>query len=121
MTARDAALLVEPVLAGLDREKLAVLHLDSDRRLLGLVEGEVEAEAEVALPIRAIVADVLRFGTAGIILAHNHPSGDPTPSKADVDATKRLALLMTELGVGLHDHLVLGGSRMTSFRSLGLL
>ena len=121
LTARDAARLVEPLLGGLDREKLAVLHLDGERRLLGLVEGEVDAKAEVALPIRAIVADALRFGSAGIVIAHNHPSGDATPSAADVDATKRLAFLLAELGIGLHDHLVLAGTRISSFRLLGLL
>ena len=121
LTARDAAQLVCPVLDSLGREKLAVLHLDGDRRLLGLIESEVDAEAKLALPFRAIVADALRFDTAGIVLAHNHPSGDPTPSSADVDATRRLASLMGELGIRLHDHLVIASRGTSSFRALGLL
>ena len=121
LTARDAAQLVGPVLHGLGREKLAVLHLDGDRRLLGLIESDVDAEAKLALPFRAIVADALRFNSAGIVLAHNHPSGDPTPSSADVDATRRLAALMGELGIRLHDHLVVASRGTSSFRALGLL
>ena len=65
LTARDAAQLVGPVLDGLCREKLAVLHLDGDRRLLGLIESDVDAEAKLALPFRAIVSDALRFNSLG--------------------------------------------------------
>jgi DNA repair protein RadC len=120
-TARDAADLVEPIFAGLSEEKLAVLHLDAGRRLLGLAEGRVEAEAEVNLPIRSIVGDALRFGSAGLILAHNHPSGNEAPSAADVEATRRLAAVLSELDVALHDHLVFAGKRISSFRALRLL
>ncbi len=120
-TARDAAELLGPLLIGLEEEKLAVIHLDKDRRLLGLVEGQLEARAEVALPIRAIVADALRFGSAGIILAHNHPSGEAKPSRADIEATRRLAAVMAELDVALHDHLVFAAGEVRSFRALGLL
>lgn len=121
LTARDAARLIDPVLGGLKREKLAVLHLDGERRLLGLIQGELDAEAELALPFRTIVADALRFNSAGIVIGHNHPSGDPTPSAADVDATRRLAVLMGELGICLHDHLVIADRGTASFRALGLL
>ena len=120
-TARDAAELVRPMFAELRAEKLAVLHLDDDRRLLGLAEGEMEAEAEISLPVRSIVVDALRFGSAGLVLAHNHPSGDESPSAADVETTRRLAVVLTELGIALHDHLVFGGGRISSFRALGLL
>jgi DNA repair protein RadC len=120
-TAREAADLVAPLFAGLSEEKLAILHLDHERRLLGMVEGKVEAEAEINLPVRSIVADALRFGSAGIVLAHNHPSGDDAPSRADVEATRRLAAVLAELGISLRDHLVLANGRVSSFRALGLL
>jgi DNA repair protein RadC len=120
-TARDAADLVGPIFAALREEKLVVLHLDDGRRLLGLAEGEVEAEAEVNLPIRSIVADTLRFGSTGLVLAHNHPSGDEAPSARDVEATRRLAAVLSELGVALHDHLIFAGPRISSFRALKLL
>ena len=120
-TARDAAELVRPMFVELRAEKLAVLHLDGERRLLGLAEGEMEAEAEINLPVRSIVADALKFGSAGLVLAHNHPSGDESPSAADVETTRRLAVVLAELGIALHDHLVFGGGRISSFRALGLL
>ena len=120
-TARDAADLVRPTFDGLRSERLAVLHLASDRRLLGMVEGVVEAAEGVTLPIRAIVADALRFGSAGLVLAHNHPSGDDAPSAADVATTRRLAMVLGELDLVLHDHLIFGRSGVSSFRALGLL
>jgi DNA repair protein RadC len=120
-TARDAADIVGPLFAELREEKLSVLHLDAERRLLGLVEGGLEAYGEVNLPIRSIVADALRFGTASIVLAHNHPSGEEAPSRADVEATRRLAAVLAELGIALQDHLVFANGRISSFRALGLL
>jgi DNA repair protein RadC len=120
-TARDAADIVGPLFAELREEKLSVLHLDAERRLLGLVEGGLEAHGKVNLPIRSIVADALRFGTASIVLAHNHPSGEASPSRADVEATRRLAGVLAELGIALQDHLVFANARISSFRALGLL
>ena len=120
-TARDAADLIAPALSGLTVEKLVVLHLDRERRLLGLVEGPAEAKAGANLPIRAVVADALRFGSAAIVIGHNHPSGDPSPSAADIAATRRLASVLAELDVALHDHLIFTADDVRSFRALGLL
>lgn len=120
-TARDAANLIGPALAGLGAEKLVVLHLDAGRRPRGMVEGQVGAEAGTNLPIRVIVADALRFDSAAIVIGHNHPSGDPSPSKADIQATRRLAGVLAELEIALHDHLVFAGDEVRSFRALGLL
>ena len=75
----------------------------------------------VALPIRAIVADALRLDSAGLILAHCHPSGDPEPSAADIAATRRLSEMGAQLGLSLHDHLIFAGGECRSFRALGLL
>jgi DNA repair protein RadC len=52
---------------------------------------------------------------------HNHPSGDTTPSKADIDMTRAVAKALTAVGIALHDHLVIGRGRHSSFRSLGLI
>ena len=54
-------------------------------------------------------------------LLHNHPSGDPTPSKADIEMTREIQKAAAALGVTVHDHLVIGASRHASFKSLGLL
>jgi DNA repair protein RadC len=60
-------------------------------------------------------------GAQGIILAHNHPSGSSEPSKADIDATRRLAGLLEELDLLLVDHLIVGRSEITSMRKGGFL
>jgi DNA repair protein RadC len=75
----------------------------------------------VAVPVRAIIADALRLETAGLVLSHNHPSGDPTPSPHDIAATRTLARAAKSLGIRLHDHIVSGADRSVSFRAVGLL
>ena len=120
-TARDAADLLEPLFADARCEKLAVLHLDSERRMLALDEKPVESRDGMVLPMRAIIADALDLGTSGMVIAHNHPSGDPRPSPADIAATRRLAETAANLGIRLHDHLIFAGKSCRSFRALGLL
>ena len=58
---------------------------------------------------------------AGVILVHNHPSGDPKPSREDIEMTKEVRKAAEALGITIHDHLVIGRKGHTSFRSLGLL
>ena len=62
-----------------------------------------------------------KLGATAIILVHNHPSGDPTPSKADIRMTKEITDAAERLGIIIHDHLVIGRSGHASFKSLGLL
>ena len=121
VTARDAAELLAPLFAGLSVEKLAVLHLDSARRVIA-VESHGLAEAdEIVLPIRAIFASALRHDAVGMVVAHNHPSGDSRPSRADKAATRRLGEVADALSIQLFDHLIFAGGDCTSFRELGLL
>ena len=121
-TASDAASLLIPLLSGCDSEKLVVAHLDADQRLIETIESRSGEHDEVELPIRAIIEDAIRLGSAGIIVAHNHPSGDPQPSQADFAATRELAATAQSLGIQLHDHLIVGADGdCRSFRALGLL
>ena len=120
-TARDAADLLEPLFAEARCEKLAVLHLDSGRRMLALDEKPVESSDGMELPMRAIIAAALGLGTRGMVIAHNHPSGDPRPSRADIAATRRRAETAANLEIRLHDHLIFAGKSCRSFRALGLL
>ena len=120
-TVRAAADLLAPLFAGAEGERLAILHLDSGRRMIALDAPPVEAEAWASLPFRSIFAAALGHGTAGIILSHNHPSGDPRPSRADVAATRRFAEIAARLEIQLHDHLVFAGAECRSFREMGLL
>lgn len=121
VNARIAADLLEPVFADSAGEKVAVVHLDSSRRVIALAEEAPGGEAEVELPVRAIIATALRLGAAGMILAHNHPSGDPRPSRADIAATRALAAAAGALGIRIHDHFIFAGRDFRSFRALGLL
>jgi DNA repair protein RadC len=105
---------------GGDRECLWVAHLDDEARCLHLSRhlGDVGG---VAFPIRNIVVDAAQHGSAAILLAHNHPSGDPRPSESDLRATRRLAAAAGALGCRLLDHLVFAGDECTSLRRLGYL
>jgi DNA repair protein RadC len=120
-TARDAADFLAPAFAGARRELLAILFIDSNRLVVGRSETRQGEQAAIDLPLRPILADALRFDAAGLILAHNHPSGDPTPSDADVAATRKLARIAGELGVQVHDHLIFAGGSCRSFRAMGFL
>lgn len=73
------------------------------------------------MPLRHIILDAARHGSAAILLAHNHPSGDPRPSDSDLRATRRLATAAEALDCRLVDHLVFAGAECTSLRGLGYL
>ena len=117
----DVQQLVGPELAPLVQEELRVLLLNTKHRVVGqrvIYQGNVSSAgvraAEVFRP--AIVA-----AAPSLIVVHNHPSGDPTPSPADVAVTKDLAAAANILDIELLDHIVIGGDRAVSFREQGLL
>jgi DNA repair protein RadC len=121
-TARDAADLLVPLFASAKVEKVVAAFLDGDRRLIRAVEIEKGCRDAVDLPIRAILGDALRLGASGLVVAHNHPSGDAAPSAADLAATRELAATANSLGIQLFDHLIFGrNGECRSLRSLGLL
>ena len=102
-------------------EEFRILFLD---RKNVLIADEVQARGTVDhTPVypREIVKRALEHGASAIILVHNHPSGDPTPSKADIAMTREVAAAAKTLGIAIHDHLVIGRSGHASFKSLGLL
>lgn len=102
------------------RESLWVVHIDEQLRCLHLSRHDGD-DAGAMLPIRTIIADAALHGSARLVLAHNHPSGDPRPSESDRRATRRLASAADALGCMVSDHLVFGGTEFTSFRKIGLL
>ncbi|HYI47592.1 MAG TPA: JAB domain-containing protein [Allosphingosinicella sp.] len=120
-SARDAAELLAPLFADLDGERLAVLHLDGGRRVIAVDSHAVTGRDTILLPMREIFRAALNHDAMGLILAHNHPSGDPAPSKADIAATHKFAETAHNLGITLHDHLIFAGGESRSFRELGLL
>ncbi|QNM82811.1 DNA repair protein [Sphingomonas sabuli] len=102
------------------RESLWVAHLDADANCMRLTRHQGDSSG-VDFPLGAIVADAAIHGSRNIVLAHNHPSGDPTPSLADCRVTRRLAGAVEALDCSVADHLVFGSAGCTSFRQLGLL
>lgn len=109
-------------LAGQPREVLAFAYLDESGRLLFLRHSMSRRVGTIRLPLRAVARDAIRLDAAMIVMAHNHPSGDPRPSQADLAATRRLATGLGALGVRLVEHLVLArAGRVFSLRGAGLL
>ena len=108
-------------MARVTNEEFRVLFLD---RKNVLIADEVQNRGTVDhTPVypREIVKPALELSASAIILVHNHPSGDPTPSKADIAMTREVAAAAKALGIAVHDHLVIGRGGHASFKSLGLI
>lgn len=116
-----AALALFAGLADEAREVCAFAYLARDHRLLGMRHVPGDRFDRVEVPVRAVVADALAFGAAALLMAHCHPDGDPTPSRADRATTRRLLRALDPLDVRLLDHLVLAPGGSASFRALGWL
>jgi DNA repair protein RadC len=102
------------------RESLWVAHLDNEAHCLHVTRHDGD-ENSANFPLRDIIIDAARHRSSGILLAHNHPSGDPTPSDLDCRATRRLASAVEALDCVVVDHLIFAGDECTSFRRIGLL
>ena len=108
-------------LAGRSRERFHVLYLDKKNRLIrDEIEGEGTVDHAPVYP-REILRRALELDASALILAHNHPAGDPTPSSADVEMTRQVVEAARALRINVHDHVVVGGEGVASFRALGLL
>ncbi|MFV3131119.1 RadC family protein [Niveispirillum sp. KHB5.9] len=103
-------------------EQFRLLFLDRKNTLIG---DEVQQRGTIDhTPVypREVVRRALELGASAVILVHNHPSGDPTPSRADLDMTKQIVTAATALGVVIHDHVIIGkGGKYVSFKSAGLM
>ena len=109
------------VMAYRDTEQFRILFLD---RKNVLIADEAQAKGTVDhVPVypREVAKRALELNASALILVHNHPSGDPTPSEADIAMTGQIELACQAIGVALHDHVVIGKGAEASFRSLGLL
>lgn len=105
----------------LKHEQFRLLFLDRKNRLIA---DEVQQRGTVDhAPVypREVARRALELQASAVILVHNHPSGDPAPSSADVDITRQVASALHAINVALHDHLVVGRQGHASFRTLGLL
>ncbi len=104
-----------------DIEQFRVLFLDRKNVLIADEEQARGTIDHVPVYPREVVKRALQLNASALILVHNHPSGDPTPSQEDINMTARIDAAAQTLGLTLHDHLIIGKSAELSFRSEGLL
>ncbi len=102
-------------------EQFRVLFLDSRNRLLADEAQGLGTVNRAAVYPREVAARALQLHATAVILVHNHPSGDPAPSKDDVSMTRAVRQALEALGITLHDHVIVGGAAVLSFRQEGLL
>lgn len=108
-------------MAGLEREEFMVLYLNQQNQLIThetLFAGSISS---TEVHPREVVKRALYFNAAAVILAHNHPSGDITPSQADKTITQRLVQALQLVDIRVPDHLIVGGTQILSFAEHGLL
>jgi DNA repair protein RadC len=112
---RDVATVVRESVRGARRETFFALLLDARRRILSMrVVSQGSADSALVHP-REVFSPAVREGASAIVVAHNHPSGDPTPSPEDRAVTERLRRAGQLLGIELLDHVVVGDDRCFSF------
>ena len=108
-------------MAHLTRERVRVLYLDSKNRLVKdekISEGTID---EAQVHPREVIHHALDAGAAALILVHNHPSGSPEPSRADIQLTHRIAEAGRLMGITVHDHVIVGREGHVSLRAKGLI
>jgi len=116
----DIVTLVQIEMAALDQEELRVVLLDTKNRVLAVrtvYQGSVNS---AQIRVAEVYRDAIRLNAVALVAVHNHPSGDPTPSAADVTVTAELARAGALLDIELLDHLIIGDGRWVSLRRLGL-
>jgi DNA repair protein RadC len=102
-------------------ERVRVLYLDSKN---ALIKDEIASEGtidEAAVHVREIIRRAIDVGASGMILVHNHPSGDPKPSRADIQLTRDIIEAGRRLKIAVHDHVIIGTEGHASLRALGLM
>ncbi len=121
-TPEDVVALCWPQLRGAEREHFWSLALNTKNRLVRMVEISVGSlNASIVHP-RELFKEAVRCSAASVVVVHNHPSGDPTPSGADIQLTRRLVRAGDVLGIEVLDHVIIGdGGEHASLRDLGLM
>lgn len=115
------AAYLQAALAGRGREQFRVLFLDHRNRLIrDEVMGEGTVDAAPVYP-REVLRRALELDAAALVLAHNHPGGDPAPSGADIESTRQVVEAGRALRIAVHDHFLVADQTVVSFKTLGLL
>lgn len=103
------------------REQFRILFLDKKNRLIADEIQQTGTVDHTPVYVREVVKRALEHGSSAIILVHNHPSGDPTPSRADIDMTHLIISAAKPLGITVHDHVIVGRQGHISFKGLKLI
>lgn len=117
----DAAHLVMEEMRFLDREYFRCILLTTKNQVIRVETVSVGSLNSSIVHPREVFKTPLKCSAAAVVLVHNHPSGDPTPSKEDLDVTKRLVECGKLLGIEVLDHVVVGDQRYVSFKEQGLI
>lgn len=120
-THHDAHRIVSQFLANVDREHFIVLCLDSKNKVNAINTVHVGSLSASVVHPREVFKPAILANAASVIVAHNHPSGDPTPSREDIDVTKNLQQGGEYLGIDILDHIIVGDGRFVSLKSDGYM
>lgn len=104
-----------------DKEQFRILFLDKRNQLIADEVQQVGTVDHTPVYPREVVKRALELSATGVILVHNHPSGDPTPSQADIQMTQSIIEVAKPLGIAVHDHIVIGKEGHVSFKGLKLI
>ena len=119
-SAADAADLLIPEMAGLEQEQMRVILLNTRNRVLGIPMVYQGSLHTTVIRLGELFREAVRNNAAAMIIAHNHPSSDPSPSPEDVAVTREVVKSGKLLDVDVMDHLILGGNRWVSLKERGL-
>jgi len=104
-----------------DKEQFRILFLDKRNQLIADEVQQVGTVDHTPVYPREVVKRGLELSATAVILVHNHPSGDPTPSRADIDMTRQIIEVAKPLGIAVHDHIIVGKEGHASLKGLGLM
>jgi len=104
-----------------NKEQFRILFLDKRNQVIADEVQQTGTVDHTPVYVREVVKRALELSATALVLVHNHPSGDPTPSRADIEMTKQIGQTAKPLGIVLHDHIIVGKQGHASFRGLGLI
>ena len=108
-------------LVSMPMETFIVVHLDNKNRMVGMTTCSIGSMSASIVHPREVFRPAIANLTAGIICLHNHPSGDPGPSREDIEITRRLSEVGKLIGISVLDHIIVGNQRYYSFADEGML
>jgi len=119
MAPREAAAFLMPTYGACDTEQFGVLLLDSKHRVMRTAVLAIGSLNTAGVEPREVFREATRGGAAAIVIFHNHPSGDPSPSPDDEELTRRMVAAGALMGIDVVDHIILGDVRYCSFKEAG--